>query len=780
MKRTFALLLALLLLLGALAACKPTGSDGELKKGTIEKTDPAGNTDVSGWQPLTTAARAELDAIYEQKVAGTKAFATVPAATGTTYYISSIHGNDNNDGKSPATAWASPTKANSNVIKRGDAVLFECGSVFRRTGSQIYIYIKSGVTYATYGSGEKPIFYGSINASGASNWKKVDGKSNVYYYKETITQDKDVGAIIFNNGEAWGIKVQMTYKGRLDTNPAPAYKTLALTDVSNGLQTGLTVPEYDLRNGKDLKGPDLSFYHDVQYVYLYCEGGNPGTRFSSIEIALPGYAFIGSNVTDVSILNLDFRYFADHVVRPSDCRNFTVKNCSFFFVGGTILQDFGGWRNYYTRLGDAIENWDSCDGMVIENCYFDQVYDTPMTTQSTSAVDSKNITYRNNVVLNTWYGVELWTTDDGVEFSNVDISGNYFGKLGEGLTTQRPDKIDPGISYPINGFIEFGSKNHTMTNCSATGNIVDGTTACMIYCLQLQTKDNANGFLFDNNTYVGIANTNYFGHFYDRLKAGTRYAYTASGIETIQSLGVEEHGTFYYVRETADGNAVDRVIDSLPLYTYKAANGVSLPFRVFLPEGYSAGGSYSLVTYLNMESASGNDNLQNVMASKKLISKLVEEDNAIILVPQCPSGTWTGIAVDTGNYSTASVAETDVMKAVAALIRDAATEFHANRKYAVGVDAGAYAVSDLLVRHKDLVAAGVIIAGAGDPNASVGNAKVMIIHAEHDDEIPYENAEELAEAWGAEYKLIDDFQQMHDCWDYVAENEDILGWLLSK
>ncbi len=775
MKKILAILLAVLLLAGALAACGPTGSDGELKKGTIEKKD-AEVVDDSAWKSLTTAARNELDGIYQQKLAATQAFAAVPTATGTTYYISSLHGNDNNNGKSAATAWKSPKKA--NAAKSGDVVLFECGSEFRR-GNELFFTLQSGVTYATYGSGAKPIFYGSIDASNPNKWEKVSGKTNLYKFKDKIMLDNesDIGSIVFNGGQAWGIKIQRTYT---NTKAEGVYsdKTLELKNVSNGLRTYDKIESYTLKNGTDLKTYDLSFYHDTQYVYLYCEGGNPATRFSSVELAQHKFAFNGDGVSNVTVLNLDFRNFGDHAAHVFNCVNFTIKNCSFIFIGGTVDMSYGNWRKYDTRLGNAVENWNSCDGMVVENCFFDQVYDTAMTTQSNSDVSSKNVTYRNNVVQNVWFGVELWTTSD-VEFSGVDVSGNYFTKIGEGFTTQRPDKVDPGTTYSVNAFIKFSGGPYEMHNsCSVTDNIIDGTNGKMLFCNYPKTNTSEDGVVFDRNTYVGTTGVD-FARLFGKT-TGTTYRYSEGDIAKVHALGIETGSTFYHTAASGQGADYDAAVDAMPLYTYKAANGVSLPFRVFLPEGYSAGGSYSLVTYLNMESASGNDNLQNVMASKKLISKLVEEDNAIILVPQCPSGTWTGIAVDTGNYSTASVAETDVMKAVAALIRDAATEFHANRKYAVGVDAGAYAVSDLLVRHKDLVAAGVIIAGAGDPSASIGNAKVMIIHAEHDDEIPYENAEALAEAWGAEYKLIDDFQQMHDCWDYVAEHEDILGWLLTK
>ena len=116
------------------------------------------------------------------------------------------------------------------------------------------------------------------------------------------------------------------------------------------------------------------------------------------------------------------------------------------------------------------------------------------------------------------------------------------------------------------------------------------------------------------------------------------------------------------------------------------------------------------------------------------------------------------------------------------MIRDVAEEFKTGKKYAVGIDAGAYAVSDLLARHKDLLAAGIVIAGAGDPSASIGNAKVMIVHAEDDELIPSENASALANAWGAKYVFYDrnNHWLQHDCWDYAIENEDLLGWLLTK
>ena len=497
--------------------------------------------------PLTAEVRANLDAAYQKKLAETQAFAEV-ATHGKVYYVSSIHGSNYNNGLSPQTAWKTTANCASKV-KEGDTILFECGSVFRRTKNDYFIRgLQNGVTLATYGEGAKPIFYGSVNVP-ASAWTQIDD-TNVYYVDEyalgiELNIYNDIGCIVFNEGEAWGMKTLMTFNDPSNKTD-PTYWTLALEGVSNGLTTR-DYPSYYLYSGADLQG-DLSFYHDYneRRIYLYCEGGNPGERFDSVELSLSMFAFSMQNpATDVTVLNLDFRNFGTHVLRPMNCQNFTVKNCEFRFIGGAIQWDYGTWRNYYTRLGHAIENWDSCNGMTIENCFFDQIYDTAMTTQSNSDIVSTNITYRNNVAQNMWFGVELWSTSN-VEFSNVDVSGNYFKNIGEGFTTQRPDKVDPGTDFSVNAFIKVsGGPYDTKGNFTVTNNIADGTNGKMVFCNYPVSSRISEGVVFDYNTYVASPNVD-FGRFFGK-SSGNTYAFTESGIEAVWDLGIEAHGRFYYI-----------------------------------------------------------------------------------------------------------------------------------------------------------------------------------------------------------------------------------------
>lgn len=382
-------------------------------------------------------------------------------------------------------------------------------------------------------------------ARGTSNVYYVDGSSvgisnlNIY---------SDVGAIVFNEGEAWGIKTLQTFSDPA-TKKNPDGYTLALEGVSNGLTT-MDLPSYVFDSGNDLRG-DLSFFHDYskKRVYLRCEGGAPGERFASIELSLSMFAFsMQSGATDMTFQNLDFRNFGSHVIRPLDCTNLTVQNCEFRFIGGTIQPDYGKWRNYYTRLGNAVENWNSCNGMLVENCFFDQVYDTAVTTQSNSDVVSKNITYKNNVMQNVWFGIELWTTSN-VEFSDVKVVGNYCKNVGEGFTTQRPDKIDPDTTFSVNAFIKVsGGPYDTKGSFKVVHNYIDGTNGKMLFCNYPQGNTYPESVLFDYNTYVGadaVDFARFFGK-YDK-NGGVTYPYTAEGVAAVWALGIEKNGKFYSV-----------------------------------------------------------------------------------------------------------------------------------------------------------------------------------------------------------------------------------------
>ena len=89
----------------------------------------------------------------------------LPVTTGSTYYIDSIEGNDENQGVTPEKPWKSLDKLNQQLLQPGDTVLLKKGSVFdnqqlypKGSGSE-----ENPILISSYGeSGDKPL----INANG--------------------------------------------------------------------------------------------------------------------------------------------------------------------------------------------------------------------------------------------------------------------------------------------------------------------------------------------------------------------------------------------------------------------------------------------------------------------------------------------------------------------------------------------------------------------------------------------------------------------------------------
>lgn len=87
---------------------------------------------------------------------------------GTTYYVSSIDGDDSNDGLSEDKAFATLDKINEITLQPGDEVLLEKGSVFedqalhiKGSGSE-----EAPIIVSTYGEGDRP----QINTNGHGQW----------------------------------------------------------------------------------------------------------------------------------------------------------------------------------------------------------------------------------------------------------------------------------------------------------------------------------------------------------------------------------------------------------------------------------------------------------------------------------------------------------------------------------------------------------------------------------------------------------------------------------
>jgi len=510
---------------------------------------------------------------------------------GKCYYISSINGNDANDGLSPETAWKSvknlwylPNPKLPTVVystpKPGDAVFFERGSEFYPSeylnNTVQTIGIADGVTYGAYGEGEKPTFYGSFDfGGGAGDWQKTEWE-NIYYIdtKAYIRKDLpdateeriahfggeagDIGSIIFNEGELLGVRVfpndpEAPFGEGKTTKYMGPMGTCAENYISGGT-TSLN-PADALRN-------NLEFIHDYSTgrVYLRCNDGDPREIFDRIDIARNCYIFMAADNATFDNLRCLYSSWITFDLRDNN----VVTNCEAGYAGGCIQS-----------VGTGIGGYGACESMVVTNCYIHDVEDGPMGTQETgdfTGMEDKvsqisNVVLTNNVVTTSQNLVELFSTfrqpDEGGilgrnKIKNAVVKNNYGVYLGYGY----PRKVDSGAE----GLALHNWYYGEMINCEFSENTIICCAGGIIGA-HIGSDNNERGWKMYDNTYLlnpdhcdfwrggdGIFNyTNLNMSYYCSFDYALPYE--MRHMQYFTSIGIDTTSKFYFYNNETPGEA---------------------------------------------------------------------------------------------------------------------------------------------------------------------------------------------------------------------------------
>ena len=502
----------------------------------------------------------------------------IKASGGKVYYVSSINGDDSNDGLSPETAWKSPQALWSyreigsetlqiSKLRPGDGVFFERGSIFYPekfyNHGMSTLEPASYVTYGAYGEGEKPIFTMSLDfGGGTGEWSKtewediyvLDVNDYVPEGKENFArEDGDIGALLFNDGELMGVRVF----------PNDAKDPFGDGKTTKYIGHAGNCRDYYISGGTTCKDPNdalrnnLEFIHDFKEgkLYLRCEDGNPADIFKTIRACRNGNIVYGvlTNSQSNRFDNLAFLYsgYIGLDLRNGD----VVTNCEAGYCGG----DTGS-------VGTGIGGYGACESLVVENCYIHDVEDGPMGTQYTSedkGVELNNVILRNNVIVAAQNLVELFHTNrkegpDGLGINKIchaRVSGNYAAYLGYGYPRFVDEEVD-GLAlhnWYYGEMVDCIFEDNTMINCQ--GSIIGAHVA---------TDGNDRGWFMRNNTYVmnpklvsmlrgtdGITFTNLSKSFY----ASYQVPYSERYIAYLASLGIDPSGKYYSFDGMTPGEA---------------------------------------------------------------------------------------------------------------------------------------------------------------------------------------------------------------------------------
>lgn len=221
-------------------------------------------------------------------------------------------------------------------------------------------------------------------------------------------------------------------------------------------------------------------------------------------------------------------------------------------------------------------------------------------------------------------------------------------------------------------------------------------------------------------------------------------------------------------------------------------DALTLPYRLYVPDDYSATKEYPLILFLHGAGERGND---NALQLKNAIGQMFADPNSpvyrcIVVAPQCPADSkWVEVADWTQTqYSTDAIAESAPLRAVVALLEQLKTEYSvdADRVYASGLSMGGYGTWDLLVRHTDLFAAGIPVCGGADYRKAerLKNVPIYTFHGLKDPTVPYNGTERMVQAiraaGGDRITYITYPEGEHGIWETAFATEGLYEWLLSQ
>lgn len=222
----------------------------------------------------------------------------------------------------------------------------------------------------------------------------------------------------------------------------------------------------------------------------------------------------------------------------------------------------------------------------------------------------------------------------------------------------------------------------------------------------------------------------------------------------------------------------------------------TLPYRIFLPEGYSRDFEYPVLLFLHGAGERGDDNELQLKNVVQLLYNDVDSPvyGAIVVCPQCPEEMrWVESDWALGAFSIDKTPLSVPMTGVMALLDDLfdSCSVDEDRVYVMGLSMGGYGTWDLIERNPDLFAAAVAMCSGGDPEYAVclQEMPILIVHGDADGTVPVAGSRgmvaALEEAGSTAYHYVEVPGASHNVWDYTAtectvDGVKMIDWLFAQ
>jgi predicted peptidase len=290
-----------------------------------------------------------------------------------------------------------------------------------------------------------------------------------------------------------------------------------------------------------------------------------------------------------------------------------------------------------------------------------------------------------------------------------------------------------------------------------------------------------------------------------------------AGVALMVRLAVGDNPVRVEVKDRAGRSAVYTVtikredirpvVDSFKKLTYRdSATGVTMGYRLFVPEGYDSTKSYPLVLFLHGAGESGSDNELQLTSSQgaTVWAKPREQERhpCFVLAPQNPKDPAATAPGDFGRmgwttlmsqWFSAPFDSEPALQTAFAVLQQVMADYNVdrNRVYATGLSMGGFGVFAMNVDHPDTFAAVVGICGGLDPAkaAMLANKPIWVFHAAEDPivEVRFsrDTVKALTDAGGAprytEYgEEVYIAPSAHQSWIPAYASSEMRDWLFEQ
>lgn len=257
------------------------------------------------------------------------------------YYIDPENGSRKNNALSPESAGK---KWEDLKILPGDTVLFRRGSVIRGAIDSPAGSKEAPIVWGAYGEGDAPQFRGSVSLSEPSGWKEY--ASNVWMWDHPLPSEP--GNLIFDESSCGTLR----WSREELQNPGDWW--------DSGF--GKTEQHHQARDPQDR-------------LYLYCTE-NPAVYWKNIEAAVYAERVLVKAPAHVVFRDLAFWGSGVHGFAAEKAEDITLENCTFSFIGGMVWN-----KDLKIRFGNGVEFWNGARQVRIQNCVFQDIYDSCFTHQ---------------------------------------------------------------------------------------------------------------------------------------------------------------------------------------------------------------------------------------------------------------------------------------------------------------------------------------------------------------------------------------------------------------